>query len=270
MPGFMRSSSAACWLWLVLLYDALLHLVHAVTVEDRSEYQACLASYYDTSLSECNVLNLYNQGLTGTLPTELGMMTSMTTLEVGQNNLDSSLPTELGMMTNMREFWVYNNNLESSLPTELGLMTAMTNFRVYNNNLEGSLPTELELLTAMQTFYVFGNAGLCGPLVDVGNVGYTYGLLSNGHHTSGTNLENACPTIAPTSTPTSSPTETTSTPTATTAAPTETTSSPTATRSPTSIKPCCETLRENLIFCCMEARNPALARSVCQECGTGK
>jgi len=44
MPGFMRSSSAACWLWLVLLYDALLHLVHAVTVEDTSEYQACLAS----------------------------------------------------------------------------------------------------------------------------------------------------------------------------------------------------------------------------------
>ena len=44
MPGFMRSSSAACWLTLVLVYDALLHLVHAVTVEDRSEYQACLFS----------------------------------------------------------------------------------------------------------------------------------------------------------------------------------------------------------------------------------
>jgi len=83
-----------------------------------------------------------------------------------------------------------------------------------------------------------------------------YGLLSNGHGITGTNLGNMCPTVSPTVSPTSSPTETTS--------------SPTATRSPTSIKPCCETLRENLIFCCMEARNPALAQSVCQECGIGK
>ena len=44
MPGFMRSSSAAFWLALVFFYDALLHLVHAATLEDRSEYQACLSS----------------------------------------------------------------------------------------------------------------------------------------------------------------------------------------------------------------------------------
>jgi len=249
---------------LVFFYDALLHLVHAVTLEDTSEYQACLSSP-----STCTSLNLYNQGLTGTLlGTELGLMTSMTYFNVGYNNLDSSLPTELGMRTALEQFYVYENNLESSLPTELGLMTDMRAFRVYNNNLDSSLPTELGLMTALTNFYVFGNAGLCGPLVDVGNVGYTYGLLTNGHHTTGTNLENACPTIAPTSTPTattSSPTETTSTPTATTAAPT---SSPTATRSPTWSLPCCEKLRENPIFCCMEARNPALMLSTCQECGT--
>ena len=44
MPGFMRSSSATVWLTLVLFCDALLHLVHAVTLEAKSEYQACLSS----------------------------------------------------------------------------------------------------------------------------------------------------------------------------------------------------------------------------------
>jgi len=127
------------------------------------------------------------------------------------------------------------------------------------------------LLTAVNYFYVFGNAGLCGPLVDVGNVGYTYGLLASGHHTTGTNLENACPTIAPTSTPTA----TTSTPTATTSTPTATTSSPTDTSSPTNPaadanKPCCEELRQNPVFCCIETKKPALAQSVCRECGTGR
>jgi len=112
------------------------------------------------------------------------------------------------------------------------------------------------LMTALTNFYVFGNAGLCGPLVDVGNVGYTYGLLTNGHHTTGTNLENACPTIAPTSTPTA------------------TTSSPTnpATATPTADanRPCCEELRQNPVFCCIETKKPALAQSVCRECGTGR
>jgi hypothetical protein len=40
----MRSSCATLWLWLVLVYDALLRLVHAMTIEDQSEYQTCLSS----------------------------------------------------------------------------------------------------------------------------------------------------------------------------------------------------------------------------------
>ena len=44
MPGFMRSSSATVWLTLVLFCDALLHLVHAATLEANSAYLNCLAS----------------------------------------------------------------------------------------------------------------------------------------------------------------------------------------------------------------------------------
>jgi hypothetical protein len=93
--------------------------------------------------------------------------------------------------------------------------------------------------------YVHTNAGLCGPLVSVGSVGTSY---TNG--IGGTNLGNDCPTSAPTS------------------APTAPTSAPTS--APTVGLPCCEDLRLNLIFCCMEARHPELAQSVCRECGTGK
>jgi len=44
MPGFMRSSSATLWLTVLFWYDALLHLVHAATLEANSAYQNCLAS----------------------------------------------------------------------------------------------------------------------------------------------------------------------------------------------------------------------------------
>jgi hypothetical protein len=58
-------------------------------------------------------------------------------------------------------------------------------------------------------------------------------------------------------------------PTAPTAAPTAspTTATPT-TASPTVALPCCETLRLNPIFCCLERIDPPMAARECQECGT--
>jgi hypothetical protein len=97
--------------------------------------------------------------------------------------------------------------------------------------------------------YVHDNVGLCGPLVSVGDVGTLYNcdedIDGNGCDSdgiTGTNLGNACPTTSPT----------------------------TVSENPSSSLPCCEELRRNPIFCCLEARNPAFALSVCQECGTGK
>ena len=67
----------------------------------------------------------------------------------------------------------------------------------------------------------------------------------------------------------SHPTITTTAPTVTTTAPTVTTTAPTVTTTaPTVGLPCCETLRLNAIFCCLESRFPAMMARECQECGT--
>jgi len=229
------------WAAVLLLSDMLVHLVHAGTLKGYLRNMGCF-----NNPAACTSVDRANAYLTGTLPTELGLLTAVDFFNVGNNQITGTLPTELGRMT---------------------ALAALFNVRF--NNLNGPLPTELGLLTSLAAFYVHNNDGLCGNLVSVGTVTTNYNTVAPATTpTYATNLGNICPTASPTtSSPTSSPTETTSSPTS---SPTETTSSPTATRSPTSIKPCCETLRENLIFCCIEARNPALAQSVCQECGTGK
>ena len=133
--------------------------------------------------------------------------------------------------------------------------------KLYENELTGTLPTELSLLTLhFSNFQITDNAGLCGTLVPLSN-----GLTE--YSTSGTNLGTDCPTSSPTTAPTaptSAPTVTTAAPTA---APTVTTASPT-TVAPTVALPCCEVLRENPIFCCLERINAALFTNRCQECGT--
>jgi hypothetical protein len=89
------------WAAVLLLDNRLVHLVRAVTLEDRSDYQSCLTSPADciylcvppslahrTSVDAlmreggvgCDGSVVNNAGLTGTVPTELGLMTAMTEL----------------------------------------------------------------------------------------------------------------------------------------------------------------------------------------------
>ena len=87
--------------------------------------------------------------------------------------------------------------------------------------------------------YVANNAGLCGDLVSIGYVGTSYNCFANGNFNGcdglqGTNLGNACASTSPTI----------------------------YSRS----LPCCDQLRLNPVFCCLEARRPEFALSVCEEC----
>jgi hypothetical protein len=113
---------------------------------------------------------------------------------------------------------------------------------------------------------VHTNAGLCGPLVNVGNTGTPPAGYFNGWV--GTALTTDCPTAAPTAAPTTlSPTSPTAAPT--TVSPTVApTAAPTTAAPTTKPLPCCETLRLNPIFCCLESRFPAMMARECQECGT--
>lgn len=52
-------------------------------------------------------LNLYNTGLTGTLPTELGLMNKMNWLDLSENAFTGTIPTQLDAMTNLNKLLVH-------------------------------------------------------------------------------------------------------------------------------------------------------------------
>jgi hypothetical protein len=52
---------------------------------------------------------------------------TVTHLELEDNNLSGTLPTEIGLLTGINsEFKLHTNSLRGSLPSEIGLLTAMT------------------------------------------------------------------------------------------------------------------------------------------------
>ena len=63
------------------------------------------------------------------------------------NRFTGSLPTELGLLTNLHYFWVPNGGLEGTIPTEIGLLTKLYGMSLANNRqMGGSVPAEVSAL----------------------------------------------------------------------------------------------------------------------------
>ena len=82
-------------------------------------------------------IGLLNNGLNGTIPTELGNLTNLTELWLAQNQLTGNIPTELGNLTNLTSLYLIINQLSGSIPTELGNLTNLTSLSLGVNQLTG-------------------------------------------------------------------------------------------------------------------------------------
>ena len=96
-------------------------------------------------------LDLVNNGLTGTIPSELGSLTNLRSLNLGANGLTGSIPAELGSLANLETLELSNNELTGSIPEELGLLANLESLALSNNGLTGSIPAELGSLANLRT-----------------------------------------------------------------------------------------------------------------------
>ena len=62
----------------------------------------------------------YNNDLIGTIPTELGLLTSLIGLYLGRNDLNGTVPSELGLIQNLTTMVLLGNQLTGNLPTTFG------------------------------------------------------------------------------------------------------------------------------------------------------
>jgi len=99
-------------------------------------------------LTAVEELTLYTNSLSGSVPSELGNLTTLTTLGlyIYTNSLSGSVPSELASLAALEELGLYNNlTVCGPVPPELGRLTALTSLGLITN---GSLPSELGSLTA--------------------------------------------------------------------------------------------------------------------------
>jgi hypothetical protein len=92
-------------------------------------------------LSDLRTIDFNNCGLTGTLPEALlEHMGQLEYLHLQQNSLTGILPTTVGKMTSLRSIQLYKNKFEGSLPEEMNSWTNLHVMALQQNKFNGKIP----------------------------------------------------------------------------------------------------------------------------------
>lgn len=111
-------------------------------------------------------LELSANKLTGTIPPEIGDLTSLKWMNLSNNALSGNLPPEIGGLTALISLQISSAGLTGSLPSELNNLTELENLNLSGNQLTGEIPTSLYSLTKLTTLNLSVNllSGNISPL----------------------------------------------------------------------------------------------------------
>ncbi len=136
-------------------------------------------------LSNLTWLNLDRNGLSGPIPVELGNLSNLTQLYLRDNGLSGPIPVELGGLSNLTTLWLGGNVLSGPIPVELGDLSNLTQLNLSGNGLSGPIPVELGGLSNLISINLSGS-GLSGPIpVELGDLSNLIQLYLSGNGLSG-------------------------------------------------------------------------------------
>ena len=102
-------------------------------------------------------LHLWENNLQGSIPSELGNLYKLTTLELQSNQLTGEIPSELGNLSNLTSLYLWENDLSGEIPAELGNLASLTVLDLPGNELSGEIPAELGNLSNLTVLFLARN-----------------------------------------------------------------------------------------------------------------
>ncbi len=128
-----------------------------------------VSSWYGVTLSNdgCNVtdLNLSNNNLTGTIPSQIGNLNALESFCLFFNNLSGNIPSEISNLHNLKIIQLLENNLSGPIPPGIGSLTNLEQLSLSANNFSGEIPNSFGGLVHLNTLYIsHNNLSGCYPI----------------------------------------------------------------------------------------------------------
>lgn len=114
-----------------------------------------------TSLTDCRT-TLYVEldtfiRIGSTIPTEIGLLTQLTYLDLSSHELAGTIPSSIAELTRLVELSVMYNQLTGTIPSSISLLTALTLLNLGYNELTGTLPSSLSQLSLLNGLFMSRN-----------------------------------------------------------------------------------------------------------------
>ncbi|CAN1175704.1 LRR receptor kinase BAK1 [Linum perenne] len=115
-------------------------------------------------LKNLKYLSVYNNTISGSIPSELGNLTELGSLDLYLNRFTGPIPESLGNLSKLKFMRLGNNNLTGSIPTSLTNIQTLVVLDLSNNSLSGLVPANGSF-SMLTTLSFDNNLDLCGPVV---------------------------------------------------------------------------------------------------------
>ena len=109
------------------------------------------------SNSHVSVINLSNNQLTGTIPSEIGDLKYLKTLSLWTNELTGSIPTEIGKLKDLTSLNLAVNKLTGNIPSGIEKLSNLTSLQLYRNDFTGNIPPGIGQLSKLRTLLLSTN-----------------------------------------------------------------------------------------------------------------
>ncbi|XP_038887937.1 receptor-like protein EIX2 [Benincasa hispida] len=112
-------------------------------------------------------VDLSNNNLYGSIPSEIATITDLFNLNLSHNHLSGTIPVEFGRSLALESLDLSFNQLSGSIPNSMLSLSSLGVLKLSNNNFSGRIPREGHLSTFNDPSSYEGNPYLCGDPLSV-------------------------------------------------------------------------------------------------------